>query len=179
MDCYGSRWRGSGADVRISLQTWSATEEFIKLACPLRSFAGFDIEREESAQTSVPGQAARASFSAPSLAVVVAHLASMLPALALRFSDLDRQPQLLPAQIVFSAVNQRKDRVCVMRDRPCHSTLHLHLGLSRLAAGVIPARAHSPISSTNVQCKSPINNHRLEPCSSKQGLPLNLSVPGS
>jgi hypothetical protein len=63
-----------------------------------------------------------------------------------------------------------------MRDRPCHSTLHLHLG---------PLPPRPPVSflhwaprpSHPLMCKSPIKSHYPKPCSLKQGLPLDFRQP--
>ena len=63
-----------------------------------------------------------------------------------------------------------------MRDRPCHSTLHL-------PSRPLPPRPQvsflhrAPCPSHPLTCKSPIKSHHPEPCSSKQGLPLEFSTP--
>lgn len=63
-----------------------------------------------------------------------------------------------------------------MRDRtvPLHRSTCISASPA-LAAGVIPARARSPIFlSMAVQRRGPIKCCRPEPCSSKQGLPLRF-----
>jgi hypothetical protein len=63
-----------------------------------------------------------------------------------------------------------------MRDRPCHSTLHL-------PSRALPPRRpvsflhRAPRASHPLTRKSPIKSRRPEPCSSKQGLPLDFLTP--
>jgi hypothetical protein len=110
----------------------------------------------------------------------VAHLAFKLSALTLRFLDLDQshssqQEHLLARKIAKLKTARLIDRVGVDA-RSTIPTPH-----STCPSRPLPPRRPvsflhpgAPRASHPLTRKSPIKSHRPEPCSSKQGLPLNF-----